>query len=119
MDNPEKYIYENIRNNKVSISRDALWDTIISDCKDKDLIKDGVSNHYPYNFSNFTKKRTENAKELNKKLEGLKAYLNNYSTLDAKEAKNLSLWEDYLIYSVIFRQNMRILKEYKKYYEIY
>ena len=63
-------------------------------------------------------RRTNKAKELNKKLEGLKNYLKNYSMLDEIEAEAISLWEDYIIYSVIFKQNKNILSDYKKYYEI-
>ena len=60
--------------------------------------------------------RTKSAEELNIKLEGLKNYLKEYSLLKDKESKDIVLWEDYLIYSVIFNQNNSILSEYKKYY---
>ena len=62
-------------------------------------------------------RRTSKAKELNKKLEGLKNYLKNYSMLGEKEAQAIALWEDYIIYSVIFMQNQNIVLEYKKYYQ--
>lgn len=60
--------------------------------------------------------RTKLAEELNQKLEGLKNYLNEYSLLKDKTSEDITLWEDYLIYSVIFNQNNDIIEEYKKYY---
>ena len=62
--------------------------------------------------------RTKEATEVNGKMEGLKAFLKEYSTLDNKDADEIVLWEDYLIYSVIFKQNKKIISEYKKYFEI-
>lgn len=62
--------------------------------------------------------RSSNGKELNKKLEGLKAFLQDYSMLSEREAKEVELWEDYLIYSVMFGQNDKIVEEYEKYIEI-
>ena len=47
-------------------------------------------------------KRTAKGRELNRKLEGLKNYLKDYSMLDERESKEIELWEDYLIYSVMF-----------------
>ncbi len=63
-------------------------------------------------------KRTTKGRELNQKLEGLKNYLKDYSMLDEREAKELELWDDYLIYSVMFGQNKKIMEEYEKYIEI-
>ena len=62
--------------------------------------------------------RSKLAEELNKKLEGLKNYINEYSLLKDKTSEDITLWEDYLIYSVIFNHNNDIIEEYKKYYEI-
>ena len=62
--------------------------------------------------------RTEEAIELNSKLEGLKTFLKEYSTLKDRDAEEIMLWEDYLIYSVIFKQNKKIISEYKKYFKI-
>lgn len=61
--------------------------------------------------------RSKLAEELNKKLEGLKNYINEYSLLKDKTSEDITLWEDYLIYSVIFNQNNDIIEEYKKYYK--
>ena len=63
-------------------------------------------------------KRTSKGKELNQKLEGLKHYLKDYSLLSEREAKEIELWEDYLIYSVMFGQNKKVIEEYEKYIEI-
>ena len=60
--------------------------------------------------------RSKSAEELNHKLEGLKNYINEYSLLKDKTSEEIRLWEDYLIYSVIFNQNNDIVEEYKKYY---
>lgn len=54
--------------------------------------------------------RTKKGEEINKKLEGLKNYLKDFSTIHEKDEKSLTLWEDYLIYSVIFNQNIKIVK---------
>lgn len=59
--------------------------------------------------------RTEKGEELNEKLEGLKVYLKDYSLLNKKEANAIELWEDYLLYSVMFGQNKNIIEEYTKY----
>lgn len=59
--------------------------------------------------------RTKKGNEINKKLEGLKNYIKEYSLLKEKDDKSLELWEDYLIYSVIFEQNNKIQKDYFEY----
>lgn len=65
-----------------------------------------------------TYKRTSKGQEINRKLEGLKNYLKDYSMMDEREAKEIELWEDYLIYSVMFGHNKKIIEEYEKYIEI-
>ena len=62
-------------------------------------------------------KRTPKGKEINKKLEGLKLYLKDYSLLSEREYKEIELWEEYLIYSVMFGQNKNVIEEYEKYIE--
>ena len=54
--------------------------------------------------------RTKKGEEINEKLEGLKNYLKDYSLMDKRNENDLILWEDYLIYSVIFNQNTKITK---------
>lgn len=58
--------------------------------------------------------RTKKGEEVNEKLEGLKKYLEDFSSLENKSEEELILWEDYLIYSVIFNQNEKIIKEYRE-----
>ena len=63
-------------------------------------------------------KRTSKGRELNLKLDGLKAYLKDYSLLEEREEKEIELWEDYLIYSVMFGQNKKIIEDFEKYMDI-
>jgi len=60
--------------------------------------------------------RTEKGKEINRQLDGLKLFIKEFSNIDNKEAKYLFLWEDYLIYSVMFDINRKIQDEYSKYF---
>lgn len=69
-----------------------------------------------YGLGNYA--RTSAGEEINKKLEGLKIFLKDYSLIDEKSAEHLEIWEEYLIYSVIFNQNQSIVEEYKKYIEM-
>ena len=55
--------------------------------------------------------RNKVGKNLQIKLVGLKKYLCDFSNINEKEKKELVLWEDYLIYSVIFGLNTKIIKE--------
>lgn len=63
-------------------------------------------------------KRTKAGEELNRKIEGLKIFLKDYSLLEKRDFKEIELWEEYLIYSVLFGHNKKILKEYEKYIDI-
>lgn len=63
-------------------------------------------------------KRTKSGNELNEKIEGLKNYIRDYSLLDEREKESLALWDEYLIYSVEFKQNKDILKKISKLIEI-
>lgn len=58
--------------------------------------------------------RTKKAEDINKKLEGLKSFLKDFSKLDEREAKEIILWDEYLIYSVLFGHNDKIIDEYKE-----
>lgn len=62
--------------------------------------------------------RNKDGEKLNEKLEGLKKYLEDYSLLDEREVSALALWDEYLIYSVMFGQNKKIIDEYTKYIEM-
>lgn len=58
--------------------------------------------------------RTDLGNSINEKIEGLKKYIEDYSLLDEKEKQELVLWDEYLIYSVQFKQNKKILKKMLK-----
>lgn len=55
--------------------------------------------------------RSKKGKEMNLKLEGLRNYIKDFSSLDKKNYEELIIWEDYLIYSVILGQNTKVVKE--------
>ena len=55
--------------------------------------------------------RSKQGKEINERLEGLKKYLKDFSTLDEKSKEHLVLWEEFLIYSVMFGTNEKIVNE--------
>lgn len=59
-------------------------------------------------------KRTNLGNEINNKLQGLNNFIREFSNLDERNRNELVLWEDYLIYSVLFKNNNKIYKEYKK-----
>lgn len=72
----------------------------------------------PYYFSycymaNNSYKRTSKGKEINLKLEGLKNYLKEFNNLDDKQQNDLIIWEEYLIYSVMFNLNKSIVEDMK------
>lgn len=66
-----------------------------------------------YNYKNNSEpfKRTKKGEEINTNLEGLKNYLNEYSLLEKRTYEEIKIWEDYLIYSVMFKQNMKLIDE--------
>lgn len=55
--------------------------------------------------------RNKKAKEINEKLEGLKNYIKDYSMINERKKEEIDIWEDYLIYSVIFDENTQIVKD--------
>ena len=63
-------------------------------------------------------KRTKEGEVLNRKIEGLKNYLKDFSLLTEKEQQELILWEEYLIYSVIFNINHKIINELSSLIEV-
>lgn len=69
---------------------------------------------YKY-YSNNSYKRTKEGEELNKKLEGLKAFLKDFGNLDEKNISNLVLWEEYLIFACLFGINTFIYKKISKF----
>lgn len=74
---------------------------------------------YSHKMKNNPYFRTKKAEEINNKLEGLKKFLRDFSKLDDRKAKEIILWDEYLIYSVLFGHNSKILDEYKDVIVIY
>ena len=70
-----------------------------------------------YYLSKAKIKRTNKGEEINTKLEGLKNYIQEYSKLKEKNANDILLWEEYLIYSVIFNINDNVIKEMDKLFD--
>ena len=60
--------------------------------------------------------RTDMGKKINLQLDGLKSFMDDLSNIDSKEAKYLALWDEYLIYSVMFDINKKIQNEYSKFF---
>lgn len=58
--------------------------------------------------------RTNKGEEINAKLEGLKIYIKDFGAFKDREAKELVLWDDYLIYSVIFNIDKKAINDLKK-----
>lgn len=54
-----------------------------------------------------------------KKLYGLKLFLENFSLMGTKEAFDVHLWEDYLMYAYLFGIADKVLKQFKKLYPDY
>lgn len=58
--------------------------------------------------------RSKKGQQINESLEGLKNYIKDFSIMNQRHNEELILWEDYLIYSVIFNQNKIVVQEYKQ-----
>lgn len=61
--------------------------------------------------------RTKKGLELQSKMSGLKNYIKDYSELAEKDLNQLKLWDDYLIYAVIFNLKGNLDIEARKLYE--
>ena len=72
----------------------------------------GYTIYYLLRKSNF--RYTEKGEKIKNRIEGLKRFIEDYSSLDEKDKKEVVLWDDYLIYAVIFEQNKSILKDMLK-----
>ena len=55
--------------------------------------------------------RNDDGKSLYIKLKGLKKFLTDFSSIENKSKEDLILWEDYLIYSVVFDLNTRLIDD--------
>ena len=72
-----------------------------------------ISTNYITKESKNSWRLTKNGRNINIKLKGLKNYLQEYSIVEKRNIDELLLWEDYLIYSVMFKINKKIINEYK------
>lgn len=61
--------------------------------------------------------KTQKGYELYTKVLGLKNYIKDYSNLSESELKEITIWEDYLIYAIILNNTSKLNKEAKDYYE--
>lgn len=55
--------------------------------------------------------RNKKATEINKKLEGLKLYIKDFSNINEKEKEAIALWKEYMIYSVLFGQSKKVVQD--------
>ncbi len=62
--------------------------------------------------------RTSKGNDINKKLNGLKNFLLEFSDLENGEKEEIMLWDEYLIYSVMFDQNTKIYDDISKFITI-
>ena len=58
-------------------------------------------------------KRSDLGNEINYKLEGLKNFIRDFTLLDERSKEEVIIWDDYLIYSVLFSNNEKIYNEMK------
>jgi uncharacterized membrane protein len=72
----------------------------------------GYTVYYLLRKSDF--RYTEKGEKTKNRIEGLKRFINDYSSLDEKDKKEVVLWDDYLIYAVLFEQNKSIIKDMLK-----
>ena len=64
-------------------------------------------------------KLSKEGKQLRKKLLGLKNYITQFSLLQEKDVKDLIVWEDYLIYSIIFDLNDDLISKIQEKYIVF
>lgn len=60
--------------------------------------------------------RTKKGTMVNEKLEGLKNFINDFGNFKDRKSQELELWEEYLMYSVMFNQNKKVIGEYQKFF---
>ena len=61
--------------------------------------------------------KTQKGYELYSKVIGLKNYIQDYSNLSESELKEINIWEDYLIYAIIFNNTSKLNKETTDYFK--
>ena len=60
--------------------------------------------------------RTDDGEEINARLEGLKNFLKDFSYMGEINSEELIICEDYLIYSILFNQNNKVIDEISRKY---
>lgn len=60
------------------------------------------------------KKLTPKGNEIRLKLTGLKSFLRDYSLMKFREVKEIELWDEYMIYSVILNDNKKAQKQIRE-----
>lgn len=60
--------------------------------------------------------KTQKGYEIYIKILGLKNYIKDYSMISERELKEISIWEDYLIYAIIFNNTSNLNKETLEFY---
>lgn len=58
-------------------------------------------------------KLLDDGRVIHSKLEGLKYYLKDFDKLDKEESQSVMIWDDYLMYSVMFGFNKKIIDKYR------
>ncbi len=71
---------------------------------------------YNVTNDNFKYVRTEKGQELYTKLIGLKKFLKDFSVIDERKKEKLYIWEDYMIYVILFDLPGLLDKEVKEEY---
>ena len=61
--------------------------------------------------------KTQKGFDLYTKVIGLRNYVNDYSLLSEREVKDVAIWEDYLIYSIIFNNFSKLNKDAFEFYK--
>ncbi len=74
---------------------------------------------FEFSYTPIEYERTELGKDINQKLNGLKNYIKDFSNLKDADTDALVLWEDYLIYSVMFNINKDIYDEFVQLINVY
>lgn len=61
--------------------------------------------------------KTKKGYELYAKIKGLKNFINDFSILTEKEVKELEVWDDYILYAIMFNKNSHLNKDVKFLYK--
>ena len=72
----------------------------------------GYTVYYLLRKSDF--RYTEKGEKLKQRIDELKIFIEDYSTLDENDKVEAVFWDDFLIYAALFEQNRPILKDMLK-----